>query len=187
MKSNYSLALIVAAGSMLITTTPLRASEADKSINHEIFDLIMSNNSLATQLGGVNFAVRDGVVTITGNTPLLTKQEQIDSVIAKLPGVQSVVDNRQTSTGVQSAPESAATSQKVDDASLTEEVKSSLMFHNLTSTTITQIETTDGVVTITGIAKSEAEKSRTTQIATAIKGVTSVINNMDIATPVAAN
>jgi len=187
MKSNYSLALIVAAGSMLITTTPLRASDADKSINHEIFDLLLANNSLAAQPDGVNFAVQDGVVTITGKAPLLANKEQTDSVIAKLPGVQSVVDNRLTDTGVQSAPESAATSQKVDDASLTDEVKSSLMFHNATGNTITQIVTVNGVVTIAGTAKSEAEKSRTTQLASAIKGVTSVINNMDVTERVAAN
>lgn len=180
MKSNYSLALIVAAGSMLINTTPLLASiEADKNINYEIFDLLLANHSLAP--GGIRFEVRDSVVTISGNTPLIANKEQTDSVIAKLPGVQHVVDNRQTDSMVQNAPESNATRQKIDDKSLTDEIKSALMFHNSTSNTITQIETKDGVVTITGVATSEAEKTRTTQLAAGISGVNSVINNMTVA------
>jgi osmotically-inducible protein OsmY len=185
MKSNYSLALIVAAGSMLINTAPAQASDVDANINHEIFDLLLANNSLATS--DVKFASQDGVVTISGNTRDLAHKEQLDSVVGKLPGVVSVVDNRPTDTTVQNTPESNATSQKIDDTSLTDEVKSALMFHNSTSNTITQITTKDGVVTITGIAKSEAEKTRTTQLAAAITGVKSVINNMTIAVPVAAN
>jgi len=180
MKSNYSFALIVAAGTMLINTTPLLASmEADKGINNEIFDLLLSNQSLAP--GSVRFETRDSVVTISGNTPLIANKEQTDSVIAKLPGVEHIVDNRPIDTKSQNAPETAATSQKIDDTSLTDEVKSSLMFHNSTSNTITQITTANGVVTITGIATSEAEKNRTTQLAAGISGVSSVINNMTVA------
>jgi hyperosmotically inducible periplasmic protein len=185
MKSNYSLALIVAAGSMLINTAPLQASDVDANINHEIFDLLLANNSLAPTT--VKFASQDGVVTISGTTRDLAHKEQLDSVVGKLPGVVSVIDNRTTDTIAQNAPKSAATNQKIDDTSLTDEVKSALMFHNSTSDTITQIVTKDGVVTITGVAKSEAEKSRTTQLAAAISGVKSVINNMTIAVPMAAN
>jgi osmotically-inducible protein OsmY len=50
----------------------------------------------------------------------------------------------------------------------------------------TGVTTTDGVVTLTGIAKNDAEKSLVTKLATDINGVTSVINNMTVAAPVAA-
>jgi hypothetical protein len=43
------------------------------------------------------------------------------------------------------------------------------------------------VVTLSGIAKNDAEKSLVTKLVTDINGVTSVINNMTIAVPVAAN
>jgi osmotically-inducible protein OsmY len=51
----------------------------------------------------------------------------------------------------------------------------------------TSVSTTDGVVTLSGIAKNDAEKSLVTKLVTDINGVTSVINNMTIAVPVAAN
>ena len=44
-----------------------------------------------------------------------------------------------------------------------------------------------GVVTLSGVAKNEAEKSLVTKLATDINGVNSVINNMTIAVPLAAN
>jgi osmotically-inducible protein OsmY len=73
---------------------------------------------------------------------------------------------------------------KIDDASITAQVKSSLMSHHSTSALHTTVSTTDGVVTLSGIAKNDAEKSLVTKLVTDINGVTSVINNMTIAAPV---
>ena len=74
---------------------------------------------------------------------------------------------------------------KIDDASITAEVKSSLMSHRSTSALQDEGRTTDGVVTLSGIAKNDAEKSLVTKLVTDINGVNSVINNMTIAVPVA--
>ena len=81
----------------------------------------------------------------------------------------------------------ATISDKIDDASITAEVKSSLMSHHSTSALRTSVSTADGVVTLGGIAKNDAEKSLVTKLVTDINGVTSVINNMTIAVPVAVN
>jgi len=51
----------------------------------------------------------------------------------------------------------------------------------------TGVSTADGVVTLSGVAKNAAEKSLVTKLVTDINGVNSVINNMTIAVPVAAN
>ena len=77
--------------------------------------------------------------------------------------------------------------EKIDDASITAQVKSSLLSHRSTSALKTKVETTDGVVTLSGIAKNAAEKSLVTKLVTDINGVNSVINNMTIAVPVATN
>jgi hyperosmotically inducible periplasmic protein len=77
--------------------------------------------------------------------------------------------------------------EKIDDASITAQVKSSLLAHRSTSAVKTKVETTDGVVTVSGIAKNAAEKSLVTKLVTDINGVNKVINNMTIAVPVAAN
>ena len=88
---------------------------------------------------------------------------------------------------IPTAPD-ATVGDKIDDASITAQVKSSLLSHSSTSALHTSVTTTDGVVTLSGIAKNDAEKSLVTKLATDINGVTSVINNMTIAAvPVAAN
>ena len=70
--------------------------------------------------------------------------------------------------------------EKIDDASITAQVKSSLMSHRSTSALKTKVETTDGVVTLSGKARNAAEKSLVTKLVTDINGVKSVINNMTV-------
>jgi osmotically-inducible protein OsmY len=76
---------------------------------------------------------------------------------------------------------------KIDDASITAQVKSSMLSHHSTSAIHTKVTTSDGVVTVSGVAKNAAEKSLVTKLVTDINGVSSVINNMTIAVPVATN
>jgi osmotically-inducible protein OsmY len=91
-------------------------------------------------------------------------------------------------TIAQSAPQPDSTmGDKIDDASITAQVKSSLLSHHSTSAIHTSVSTSNGVVTIGGVAKNEAEKALVTKLALDINGVTSVINNMTIALPVASN
>ncbi|HYG23057.1 MAG TPA: BON domain-containing protein [Verrucomicrobiae bacterium] len=84
------------------------------------------------------------------------------------------------------AEKPASLEEKIDDASITAQVKSSLLSHRSTSALKTKVVTVDGVVTVTGIAKNAAEKSLVTKLANDINGVISVVNDMTIAVPVAA-
>jgi osmotically-inducible protein OsmY len=84
------------------------------------------------------------------------------------------------------APDSTV-GDKIDDASITAQVKSALLSHRSTSALHTTVSTSEGVVTLSGVAKNDAEKTLVTKLATDVNGVNSVINNMTIAVPVAAN
>jgi len=78
------------------------------------------------------------------------------------------------------------TGNKIDDASITAQVKATLLAHHSTSALHTTVSTADGIVTVGGVAKNEAEKSLVTKLATDIDGVSRVINNMTVAVAVAA-
>ncbi len=67
-----------------------------------------------------------------------------------------------------------------NDASITAQVKTSLLSHRSTSELKTKVETTNGVVTLTGVAKTTDEKALLTKLASDIKGVSGVSNNMTI-------
>ncbi len=136
-------------------------------------------------VGGTTVYVKDGIVTLQG-VAASSAQKELTGEYAK--DVESVkeVKNNMTIAATPAAPVETA-SEKIDDASITAQVKSALLWHRSTSSVRTSVSTTEGVVTLTGIAKNDAEKSLVTKLATDIKGVTSVINNMTIAVPAAVN
>ena len=258
MKSTYSLALMVAAGSLLITTAPLRATETDDRIESSakmsyVFKTYLKDDAIKTES-------KNGAVTLTGTVAEASHKSLAENTVESLPGVKSVdnqlkikgespaehsdgwiatkvkstllfhrnvratktdvnvtdgvvilsgeassmaqkeltteyakdvegvkeVKNQMTIAKTPATPEQT-TGEKIDDASITAQVKSSLMSHRSTSAIKTKVKTTDGVVTVSGIAKNAAEKSLVTKLVTDVNGVNSVINNMTVATLLIAN
>jgi osmotically-inducible protein OsmY len=68
--------------------------------------------------------------------------------------------------------------EKIDDASITGQVKVALLFHRSTSAISTTVATKGGVVTVGGKAKNAAEKDLVTKLVEDVKGVKSVKNQM---------
>jgi len=68
----------------------------------------------------------------------------------------------------------------MDDASITSQVKFELLDHRSTSALKTKVTTKDGVVIISGNADSDAEKDLVTKLASDIRGVRSVDNQMTV-------
>jgi hyperosmotically inducible protein len=129
--------------------------------------------------------VKDGIVTLQGEAGSLAEKELTTEYANDVDNVKQV-KNDMTIAKTPATP-GTTVGDKIDDASITAQVKSSLLAHRSTSALKTTVATTAGVVTLSGIAKNAAEKSLVTKLATDINGVNSVINNMTIATPVAAN
>ena len=144
--------------------------------------LLFHRNVSAT---GTSVYTDNGVVTLQGVASSIAEKELTTEYAKDIDNVKSV-NNEMTIAKTPTSPD-ATIGDKIDDASITAEVKSSLMSHSATSALHTGVTTTDGVVTLTGVAKNDAEKSLVTKLTTDINGVTSVINNMTIAVPVAAN
>jgi osmotically-inducible protein OsmY len=120
-------------------------------------------------------AVKDGVVTLTGTADNIAQKELTAVYAREIEGVKSVKND----IVVKDPPAPGSTmSEKIDDASITSQVKYELLRHKSTSALKTKVTTTDGVVVITGEAASDAEKSLVTKLAQEVRGVKSVENNM---------
>ena len=117
--------------------------------------------------------VNDGNVTLQGVASSMAQKELTTEYVKDVDNVKDV-KNDMTVANTPAAPDSTI-GDKIDDASITAQVKSSLMSHHSTSAIHTTVTTTDGVVTVGGIAKNDAEKSLVTKLVTDINGVTSVI------------
>ena len=134
-------------------------------------------NAFKTEVG-----VKDGVITLNGEA-LSEAQKDLAGEYAKdVEGVKSVKNEMTVAKVVEN--NELTLNEKIDDASITAQVKLALLYHRSTSALNTSVGTFDGVVTIGGVAKNDAEKVLVSKLVKDIKGVTSVINNMTIASSV---
>lgn len=176
-----SLPGVISVHNELQVSSEQPAEHSDTWIGMKVkMALLFHRNVSAT---GTDVDVKDGIVTLTGEASSLA-QKQLTSEYAKdIDNVKEVRNEMTIATTPVKVVETNGG--KIDDASITAEVKSSLMAHRSTSALHTTVSTTDGVVTLGGIAKNAAEKSLVTKLVTDINGVTSVVNNMTIAEPLA--
>jgi hyperosmotically inducible periplasmic protein len=178
-----SLPGVKSVNNQLVVSGEQPAEHSDTWIGMKVkMALLFHRNVSAT---GTDVDVKDGVVTLTGEASNLAQKELTTEYAKDIDNVKEV-RNEMT---IAKTPVKVVNTNggKIDDASITAEIKSSLLSHHSTSALHTGVTTTDGVVTLTGIAKNDAEKSLVTKLVTDINGVTSVINNMTIAVPVAEN
>ena len=124
---------------------------------------------------GTDVYVNDGVVTLEGKASSLAEKE-LTTEYAKDVDHVTAVKNDMTIAKTVSIP--GTTGDKVDDASVTAEVKAALLSQRSTSALHPKVSTKDGVVTLSGIAKNDAEKNLVTKLVNDINGVAGVVNKM---------
>ena len=121
--------------------------------------------------------VKDGIVTLRGDAETQAQKDLTTEYVKDIEGVKDVKNEMTVAKG---AKEKRTTGDKIDDSSITSQVKMSLLYHRSTSGLKTKVETRDGVVTLSGKAKNAAEKDLATKRAQDVNGVKSVENLMTI-------
>jgi osmotically-inducible protein OsmY len=117
-----------------------------------------------------------GVVTLKGNVGTEAQKELTTEYTKDVEGVKQV-DNQQVVIGAKPHETVGA---KIDDASITAQIKSSLLFHRSTHTIATKVHTRHGIVTLRGEAKSASEKDLVGKLAEDTTGVLRVDNRMTV-------
>jgi hyperosmotically inducible periplasmic protein len=130
-------------------------------------------SSLATEV-----VVKDGIVTLRGKAASEAQKELTTEYAKDVEGVKSVKNDMTVEKAGKTTVEKVT--EYVDDASITAQVKLALLFHHSTSAIKTKVDTKDGVVTVSGIAKNSAEKELVGKLATNVKGVKELKNKMTI-------
>jgi osmotically-inducible protein OsmY len=123
--------------------------------------------------------VKDGMVTLKGVAANQAQKDLTAEYAKDIDGVKSVQNEIVVSQSLETPGETMG--EKIDDASITAQVKGSLLSHRSTSMINTKVTTNDGIVTVSGQAKNAAEKSLVTKLVTDVNGVQSVVNNMTVA------
>jgi osmotically-inducible protein OsmY len=120
--------------------------------------------------------VNQGVATLKGEASSEAQKELTTEYARDVEGIKEVINEMTVAAEKPAAPRSLAS--KVDDASISAQVRMALASHRSTSAFKTSVTTLEGVVTVGGSAKNEAEKNLVTKLVTDINGVNSVVNNM---------
>jgi hyperosmotically inducible periplasmic protein len=131
--------------------------------------LVKGNVSAAT----TKVEVKDGHANLTGTADNVAQKELTGIYAAEIDGVKTVTNDIIVT-------DKPTLGEKMDDASITSQVKFALLTHKSTSALKTKIVTADGIVLVTGEASSEAEKSLVTKLAQDVRGVNSVTNKMTV-------
>jgi len=122
--------------------------------------------------------VKDGIVTLRGEAASLSQKELTSEYARDVEGIKDVKNDMTVSRTHKKTPRTVG--EKIDDASISAQVKMTLLNHRATSVLNTRVKTKRGVVTVLGKAGSAAEKSLVTKLVADINGVSSVKNRMTI-------
>jgi osmotically-inducible protein OsmY len=183
-ESHKTLAQETAAGLLgvtrvdnkLATKAEAEAENADTWISRKVKLTLLFHRNVNS--GKTIVEVKDKIVTLKGEASSTAQKELTTEYANDIEGVKEV-KNEMSVAAVPEPAERTAT-EKMDDASVTAQVKTALSNHRSTSSIKTKVETRDGEVQLTGIAKNAAEKSLVTKLVSDIQGVTSVKNQMTV-------
>ncbi|CNE73241.1 molecular chaperone OsmY [Yersinia nurmii] len=125
--------------------------------------------------GDISVKTENGVVVLSGFVSSQAEAERAVAVAGKVEGVKSVSDKLHVKDQkTQSVGEYAG------DATTTSKVKAKLLADDIVPSRKITVETTAGVVLLTGDVENKAQAERAESIAKAIDGVKSVKNDLNI-------
>jgi hyperosmotically inducible periplasmic protein len=120
--------------------------------------------------------VADGVVTLSGQASSQARKELAGEIAGNLEGVREVRNGLKVVAG----PGRRTLGERIDDASVTAQVKAVLLGHRGTHLLATRVRTERGVVHLAGKAGSPAERELVSRLVAGVKGVRRVDNRMTL-------
>ncbi len=123
----------------------------------------------------ISVETEKGVVTLSGFVATQAQAEKAVDVAGRVEGVKSVSDKLHVKDQATQSVKSYA-----GDTATTSELKAKLLADDIVPSRNVKVETTDGVVQLSGEVKTQAQSDRAESIAKAIDGVKSVKNNLAV-------
>ena len=168
-----SLSGVKSVENRLELTTGSPAEKSNEWLAMKIKSALLFHRHVSMVNTQVN--VEEGIVTLRGEVASEAEKE----LTTEYANVEGVKDVKNEMTVAKNPKNNDRTMQeKIDDASITAQVKMALLFHRSTSALKTSVATKDGVVTLSGKAANGAENDLVTKLVSDIHGVNNVINSM---------
>jgi hyperosmotically inducible periplasmic protein len=150
------------------------AENSDAWITAKVKTMLLFHRNVSA-LTEVN--TKNGIVTLQGEANSMAQKDLTTEYAKDVEGVKGV---NNVMTIAKTSKKKQTVGGTIDDASITAQVKMTLLYHRSTSALKTSVTTKNGVVTLSGKAKNAAEKDLATKFANDVNGVKSVNNRMTI-------
>lgn len=123
----------------------------------------------------ISVKTEKSVVTLSGFVESQAQAEEAVKIAKGIEGVASVSDKLHVRDGKDQSVKGYA-----GDAATTSEIKAKLLADDIVPSRNVKVETTDGVVQLSGTVESEKQSQRAESIAKAVDGVKSVKNDLKV-------
>ena len=143
----------------------------DSSITAKVKAALVDHESIKST--DISVKTDNKVVTLSGFVESQTQAEEAVKVAKGVEGVSSVSDKLHVRDSKESSVKGYA-----GDAATTSEIKAKLLADDIVPSRMVKVETTDGVVQLSGTVENQAQSDRAESIAKAIDGVKSVKNDL---------
>jgi len=168
---------------VVLALATVACSKTDAGITTEVKTKLAADDTVKAYQ--IDVDTKDKVVTLTGNVDSTAARDRALMIARNNDGVTSVVDRLVVAggsvAGADAARDAAAgAGAVVTDAALTTAVKTKLLADTTVGGLKIDVDTKDGIVTLTGKVKNATEKNAALQIARTTDGVKGVTDNLTI-------
>ncbi len=145
----------------------------DNAATAKVKSALLEEKSLKST--DISVETNHGVVTLSGFVNSQAEAETAVDIAKNVEGVKSVSDKLHVKD-----QKSQSVSEYAGDAATTSSIKAKLLADDIVPSRNVSVETTDGVVLLTGNVENKAQSERAESIAKAVDGVKSVKNDLSI-------
>lgn len=146
----------------------------DSAITAKVKSALVDDKAIKST--DISVTTTSGVVTLSGFVASQAEAEQAVAAATKVEGVKSVSDKLHTKDKSEQSVKGYA-----GDSATTASVKAKLLADDIVPSRNVKVETTAGVVQLSGDVKDQAQSDRAESVAKTVDGVKSVKNDLKIA------
>lgn len=156
----------------------------DASVTARVKSKLLWNQSSSAL--AIDVTTRDSVVSLQGDVKSDAERDLVRRIALNTDGVRAIDDQMsvkpQQDTDKNPSPVEAVSdlTAKVSDAWITAKVKSALLYSSAVNGTSVNVDTADGIVTLTGRVWDDHERAQAVSVTQGIIGVKSVRDNLRV-------
>lgn len=145
----------------------------DSAVTAKVKSALLEDKSL--KISDITVETTQGIVTLSGFVSSQVEAKTAVEIAGKIEGVKSVSDKLHVKD-----QKSQSISEYASDTVTTSSIKAKLLADDIVPSRKITVETTGGVVLLTGFVENKAQSERAESIAKAVDGVKSVKNDLNI-------